>query len=142
MKNIFFLFTLILLFPILVGCQQEKQNPEVEVKETYYKNGTISSRTEYVNGVREGWHRVYAEDGTLVSEVNFVNGKMEGQLKAYYIDGAMKMIANYKNGVLEGETTSFFTNGKIRAIQKYEKNKLVYHKQFDIEGNVEFEESY
>jgi len=147
-----------LSFTVFAGCQEKKQEtrnssqlrPGVEVKKTddgevriqYNDRDKTRSETQYKNGKRNGYHRLYDENDVLLSEVTFVDGKMDGEFKSYYPDGSIKVLAYYKQGFLDGESLTYNLKGQVTLKEIYKKNKLIKSIRYKPNGKIEYEETF
>ena len=84
------------------------------VKKTY-KNGTVRSEKNVVNGKREGIAKTYYKSGKLKTEVTYKNDKKEGIEKGYYENGKLKFEKRYKHSVLNGQSKIYYKNGKLES---------------------------
>ncbi|GAB4292440.1 MAG: hypothetical protein Kow0098_12410 [Ignavibacteriaceae bacterium] len=119
-----------------------KKIDEGEVRVIYYDGGATRTETQYVNGIRNGFHRTYDEEGRLSSEATFVNDKMEGPFRAWYPNGKLKILAQYKAGKLHGESLSYNEEGQLIFRYTYENNKLKQTIKYDSNGNVEYIDNF
>ena len=53
----------------------------------YFKNGTVSSEGEYINGSKTGEWKYYLVNGGLKAIGNYVNDEMDGHWKWYRENG-------------------------------------------------------
>ena len=157
MFNKFLITAIVLMFTVLAGCQNKGDKtenfPAADSQKTeqsggedrvtkvhYYPSGAVETETEYVNGVRNGMHKLYDEEGHLISEVLYVNNKMEGMMRTYYPDGAIKVIVPYEKGLVNGEMLSYYPDGKIWRRGVYEQGKLISNKSYKPDGTLDFED--
>ena len=167
MFNKYLITVIVLSFTVFAGCQTKdehtgnqppvknqtaeqntNQDPPVEpagndsmvIKVRYYPSGAVETETEYVNGVRNGMHKLYDEQGNLLSEVRYVNNKMEGVMRTYYADGTLKVTVPYEKGLANGEMIIYYPDGKVWRRQIYDKGKMLSNKQYTPEGKLEFED--
>lgn len=83
----------------------------------YFKNGSLKSKTNYLNGKKDG-QEVFYSNGQIVKSVEYSRGKKNGQSKKFYANGEVKLIKYYKKGKLikkyrPGENADFTTNKNI-----------------------------
>lgn len=103
----------------------------------YYKDGTIESRHNYINGLENGRRTYYHSNGSIWAEVDYKNdlpwtaisyfsesgSKLDygtlirgnGTRKIYNAEGQMSAINNYKLGVLSGMQLRYNTNGSLSS---------------------------
>lgn len=97
----------------------------------YYENGNKLSEGNYVNGEKEGLHKMYYENGMLAKQDNFANiSPQSSQIitqsdnnTVFYKDGVIKLIILAPNG--EKVTNKGF--GKYVSV-----SKDVFFKSYDI----------
>lgn len=65
---------------------------------TYYDNGQLKKKANYVSGKLNGELLIYNENGNLTHKQNFKNGKFNGEVIEYDIKGEVKSRENYKHG--------------------------------------------
>ena len=160
-SNLFILtFYLFIAFPSIGDCQEKPEQSatdtnqvlsktniqtelvdSIEVK-TFYYDDNSKIQTQYQNGVRNGWTKNIDANGNITSEGTYVNNKMEGEFRAYYPDGKIFMKAFYKNGLLDGVTYVYFLNGKVQKETKYERNKIIFIREYDKDGNLLYEDKF
>ncbi len=64
---------------------------------SYFRNGNISEKSHYTNGVLNGEVLKYNDNGTLVSQTFYIDGKLSGAHKTYNNDGSCKIV-EYRAG--------------------------------------------
>ena len=121
---------------------QTEQTDSGEVRTMYFDGGETYTKTQYKNGVRNGFHRAYNSDGKLTSEATYVNDKLEGPFRSWYPNGQLKNLANYKAGKLDGESLYYNDAGKIVYRYTYDDNKLKKTIKYDKDGNVEYTDTF
>lgn len=159
-SNLFiFTFCFFITLPIIGGCQEKPEqsadtnqvlskantqtelSDSVEVKTIYY-NDKSKTQTQYQNGIRNGWTKYIDANGNITSEGTYVNNKMEGEFRAYYPDGKIMMKAFYKSGLLDDMAYFYFPNGKVQKETKYERNKILFIREYDKNGNLLYEDKF
>jgi antitoxin component YwqK of YwqJK toxin-antitoxin module len=105
-------------------------------KSSYYDNGQLKKKRNYVNGKKEGEWITYYENGKISLTENYLHGKKEGEcieynelgqisFKSNYINGVIMERINYENGrklfmVIyvngqeNGEQIDYYENGNIK----------------------------
>ena len=66
--------------------------------ESYYDNGQLSYKGNYVNGNRHGYWESYFSDGQLNYKGNYVNGKQHGYWDSYWDNGELDYKGFYDMG--------------------------------------------
>ncbi|MGB2466999.1 MAG: toxin-antitoxin system YwqK family antitoxin, partial [Crocinitomicaceae bacterium] len=64
----------------------------------YYRNGQISVRANFVDGLRDGDYTEYYYDGTIWETGRFIKGDYDGEYNTYFANGNLKSKEIYKNG--------------------------------------------
>ena len=101
----------------------ERINRSTKEVACYYKNGKISARIPFANGIFNGKHIIYYSNGQPLREINYINDYREGQSKYYYENGKLKELCNWLNGDRHGLYTLYFTNGQKQLEGHYLSNK-------------------
>ena len=63
--------------------------------------------------LRHGKGKQFYKDGTLLSDIDFVNGKFEGYGRYNYENGEY-YIGQWHNGLRHGKGKKYYKNGKIK----------------------------
>lgn len=125
MKQLFFLFTLNLLFIYNVFSQD-----------------TINQLDSL--GKKKGYWRVLHENGKIRYEGFFINGDPVGEIKRYYTGGILQANLNYKQNSPEAYAKLYYENGELAAEGKYfDKQKdstWNYYSSYD--GHLTLKENY
>ncbi len=94
----------------------ENYNNEGELhgeKITYYINGQIAEKKNYVNGKKEGLSIWYSERGIVLKELNYKNDMFNGLSKYYDADGKLVAEGYYRNDKKHG-VWMYTENGKTK----------------------------
>lgn len=78
---------------------------------------------DYVDGVREGWHKNYAEDGT-VTETPYHNDMKNGDETVYYPNKKPAQKTHYINDLKNGLEQKFREDGSLISAEYYVNDKL------------------
>ena len=89
-----------LLFLIITLLFSFNSFGQTEEKITYYESGAVYSKTNYLDGLRQGEKIMYYESGAVEYKGNFVDDLVQGEVIYYNKKGEIKEIMNYKDGVL------------------------------------------
>ena len=54
---------------------------------SYYKNGELHEKVNYIDGLKQGIEKSYYDNGQLFVEVNYIDDKKNGIFKSYHING-------------------------------------------------------
>lgn len=103
----------------------------LDIRNTYYSDGTVKSSGGYVDGKKEGTHRIYDEDGNIISgEVYKMgvktaegvvdqSGDYQGEWELYYDNGELRAKGDYENSLRTGDWVFYHLNGKVESEGKY-----------------------
>jgi antitoxin component YwqK of YwqJK toxin-antitoxin module len=61
----------------------------------YFRDGSVATEVDFLNGLRHGLTRLYSTDGKLASEVRFTEGARQGLSREWYGNGTLKSEATY-----------------------------------------------
>lgn len=123
--------------------QNINENGEVDGESiSYYKDGQLEAKGNYINGLRDGFWEFYWYTGQLRSKGNYKRGKFDGEWREY-IEGNLHLVKTYRFGILEGDSESYYSNGQLNWKGQYKNDQLegewVY---YDIHGNISEKGSY
>lgn len=124
-------------------------------KELDKSTGHISAVGPYLQGQKEGVHRIYDEEGNVVDGGIYAQGvllaegitddmgRRQKHWKFYYQTGDLKEEGGYKDGRRHGKWTYYFINGNVEQQGRFSKDKpdgywVWYHDN----GEVWREEEY
>ncbi|MFC5044583.1 toxin-antitoxin system YwqK family antitoxin [Aquimarina hainanensis] len=79
---------------------------------TYFLNGQLTEKTNYVEGKIEGIRIVYAEDGTKLKEYTYEKDQLHGSTKYYDAEGKISIEGNYKRDKKDG-IWNYYKDGKL-----------------------------
>lgn len=96
-----------------------------------FGNGALYRETEYLNGKKNGYEKLFSLDGVLRTQWNFKSGKKDGEQLAWFEDGSKRFRYNYKAGLLEGEQVEWHQNGIVFRRQ-------VFHNGFESEKKISY----
>ncbi|MBA3647601.1 MAG: toxin-antitoxin system YwqK family antitoxin [Chitinophagales bacterium] len=86
-----------------------------------YTDNYLSLEENYINGVLNGWRRVY-KNSVIAEEGGWKMGKRDSINRWYYEDGKESVEYNYTNGMIEGASKSFFESGQLKAEGTFRNN--------------------
>ena len=99
---------------------------------TYFENGSIHTKINYVNNVIDGLYETYysnddecGKPSLLASRYYIKNGKMDGLRVEYYPNGNIWLKCDYKNGVKDGVFEEYYEN---------DTDPILWHSGFYING--------
>jgi antitoxin component YwqK of YwqJK toxin-antitoxin module len=90
----------------------------------------------------------YFDNGSIQSKSNYLNGKYNGEQIRYYENGNIDHIQNFVNGIFHGISIWYFENQNILSETLYDMDKIVYRKEYwdnkniAEEGNKDFVKVY
>ena len=86
--------------------------PGIEIIETKYPTGRISSRKTYLNGQKHGPSEEWYPNGQQWYKHNYLNGLQHGLSESWYSDGQQWYRGNYLNGRRYDLFEGWYENGK------------------------------
>ncbi len=98
---------------------KEKKNGEIK---SYFKNGKIKTRINYINDVKDGAAVTYYENGNIKLSMFYKNGVKDGPASYYYENGKIYRESNYVDGELDGIRKNY-ENGRLTAEEPYKKGQ-------------------
>ncbi|MFN2422611.1 MAG: toxin-antitoxin system YwqK family antitoxin [Cryomorphaceae bacterium] len=103
----------------------------LDIRNTYYDDGTVKSTGGYVDGVKEGTHRLYDQEGNITAGELYSKGEKIGE---GIID---------RNGDYQGIWKLYFESGELKAEGEFENSKrtgdwIYYHKNGETEHKAKF----
>jgi antitoxin component YwqK of YwqJK toxin-antitoxin module len=85
------------------------------LREDFYENGTLRSKTIYKNGYLHGFIEDYHKNGNLKGVGEWRGNKLNGRYEDYYENGQLRkkttMMDNKMNGIIE----TYYENGEIES---------------------------
>ncbi|MCX8042552.1 MAG: toxin-antitoxin system YwqK family antitoxin [Desulfobacterota bacterium] len=100
----------------------------------YYRNGTLKTEHQRIDGKPEGESKDYYENGALFVVKNYKNGKIDGVAQMYYDTGELMKTMSFKNGILDGQTTVRYKSQKIKEELMYKNGKCIKRRCFSEQG--------
>jgi antitoxin component YwqK of YwqJK toxin-antitoxin module len=103
----------------------------LDLRNSYYPDGSVKSTGGYVDGKKEGTHRYYDIDGNIETAEIYSRGEKtaegiidekgdyQGFWKLYYDSGELKAEGEYENSNRIGEWTFYHKNGEVEHRAKY-----------------------
>lgn len=103
----------------------------LDIRNTYYSDGSIKSSGGYVDGKKQGVHRIYDETGKIASGEVYhqglktatgmvdQSGDYQGSWELYYEDGSVKAKGDYENNLRTGDWIFYHKNGTVESEGKY-----------------------
>jgi antitoxin component YwqK of YwqJK toxin-antitoxin module len=107
----------------------------------YDRNGYITDKTSYVDGVKQGKSISYYENGKIKSEQNYVDGETDGYYKEYYKDGKVMKEGPYVKDKYVGKWNYYYCDGKLQSSHFYKDDERDgWQQYFALNGKLDFEE--
>lgn len=88
------------------------------IQKTYFTNGKLAEKTNYMNGQKDGESLIYADNGKVTKELNYKNGELNGTAKYYTPKGIKTMEGQYTEGQKIG-SWKYFSDGKLEKEEDY-----------------------
>jgi len=92
------------------------------VLNTYYPNGKIQSKTDFVNGIPNGKSKFFFESGKEQGYVTMVDGQKNGELLFFHENGQIARKALFKNDIIVGVEKKYNQKGKIISDTYFKEN--------------------
>ncbi|WP_373058993.1 toxin-antitoxin system YwqK family antitoxin [Zunongwangia sp. H14] len=89
------------------------------LQKTYFRNGQLTEKTMYRDGLKNGESFVYSEGGRLLQELYFKNGELHGPATYYNAKGEKIIEGQYKEDLKSG-TWYYFENGEVKEEKHYQ----------------------
>ena len=90
-------------------------NQERDSTWTFFADGNVVSRQNYVRGNREGKKIVYYDNGKIYEETTFENDIENGPYRMYHANGKVKIKVDYVDGNREGKIVHYYSDGKLET---------------------------
>ncbi|WP_439132726.1 tetratricopeptide repeat protein [Polaribacter sp.] len=101
----------------------EKDRIEGEAIE-YYANGSIYSKSDYINGVLSGKKTIYYPNAKVSSVTEYFNSARNGVYKSYHPNGQLYENGQSVKAFYDGGWQMFYANGVLQSEFDYKKGKL------------------
>ena len=112
-------------------------DPNKNIQESFFTNGNLEYRAEFLNGKLDGTTKVWHEDGHLFSVSEYSNGLPNGKWKKFYASGNLLFEENYIFGKKDGFERWYYENGNIKSEQHFtddkEDSNII---RWDLDGNI------
>jgi antitoxin component YwqK of YwqJK toxin-antitoxin module len=82
---------------------------------SYYEAGTLSEKTPFKANKPEGISLQYYPNGSIQSKISYLAGQFHGTREDYDESGMLQYQGNYERGVLHGKEESFYPDGSLRS---------------------------
>jgi antitoxin component YwqK of YwqJK toxin-antitoxin module len=108
----------------------------------YYdsKEGFLSSKSYYVNGLQNGYGNYYYKNGSLSSRINYLDGEINGWCNRWFENGRLSYDCFYNHGKLDGVSKEWFENGQIKEISHYENGlRIGWQREYLENGTILYE---
>lgn len=105
--------------------------------ETWYDNGMLKTKCNYVNGQMHGSCESWNYYGNLFEKYNYVNGEKNGPYYQYHNNGRIACTCNYINNKADGPCESWHENGQMDNKYNF-LNGIIngLYESWDIDGNL------
>jgi antitoxin component YwqK of YwqJK toxin-antitoxin module len=82
---------------------------------SYFEEGTLSEKTPFKANKPEGISLRYYPNGSIESKIGYLAGKFHGIREDYDESGTLQYQGNYEQGELHGKEETFFPDGTLRS---------------------------
>lgn len=110
------------LFETQLRIDFEATPPQAEEEETAYHVSTDTLddlQRFYVEKLHKNVYRQFYEDGTIQSKVETAQGLRDGRYKEYYPSGKLKITGRFKDNLRTGRWRYYDENGKLLRKERY-----------------------
>ena len=149
--KLYFLIWCLILF---VSCNENKRqndwdefhkgnsmsNPEVRI--SYYDGDSRLKQIIRFNkfGQQDGIFQTFYENGNIKRIEYYIDGVPNGLKTVFYENGTIESVENYKDGLKDGCFYGYYETGEKRYEIKWRNNKRISAVEYDMSGNVVFQE--
>jgi antitoxin component YwqK of YwqJK toxin-antitoxin module len=114
---------------------EAKETVILDIRSTYYEDGSIKTTGTYTEGKKEGTHRVYDKQGNIINSFIYKQGNIigegivdesglyQGEWKFYFDSGEVKLEGEFIDSKKQGTWTYYYPNGKKKQVGKFKKGK-------------------
>ena len=88
------------------------------LQKTYFTNGQLAEKTNYLNGEKDGESLIYADNGNVMKQLNYKDGKLNGPAYYFTASGEKSIDGFYSKGVKTG-TWKYYKDGKLDEEKEY-----------------------
>ena len=92
---------------------------------SFYPNGIMAVRNEYVAGKKHGVCSKWFPDGTISYESEYLKGKKEGSTKTWWRNGNLRSESQLKAGVSQGIQKQWYKSGALFKVRNLVNGKEV-----------------
>ncbi len=113
------------------------------VSEKFLNIKQLKSETDYIDGKKDGLHKVWFENGNLRAQGNYKEGKRVGLHKTWSKNGHLFFEGNYNEGKEVGVRKFWHENGQLYGEENYNDGmKVGLWKEWYENGQIKKEENY
>lgn len=91
---------------------------------SYYPNGLIHTKRNYLQGLEHGRFEAFDRDGNLTSQIHYKYGKLDGEFTAYHDNGKIREHGYYQSGELTDTLKIWYENGVKESLIAYGGGRL------------------
>lgn len=88
------------------------------LQKTYFPNGKLAEKTNYVHGKKDGESFIYADNGQVTKELYYKDGELHGPANYYTPKGIKIIEGQYSEGRKTGNW-KYFSEGKLEREEDY-----------------------
>ena len=152
MKQITFLFTIVILLTLGIGCQNKNQKSSSTQKESsenikaapdtgwtgikqYFSGGRLVKEVTFKNGIRNGLMKTFDASGLLYQTFWYENGQKQDTGKWFWPDGKVFRKTPFKDDSAHGIQLQYYKNGAVRAKLEFKNGiRTPYLEEFESNG--------
>ncbi|MGA8854771.1 MAG: aspartic peptidase [Christiangramia sp.] len=88
------------------------------LQKTYFTNGQLAEKTNYVEGKKHGESLIYADNGQVTKRLHYKKGELDGPATYYTTEGVKTIEGTYKDGRKYGNW-KYYSEGKLEREEDY-----------------------
>ena len=113
----FSIYVLVFGATLNLCCCNNNKTPTVEKK--YFESGELKSIGTFYGNLLDGPYTTYYLNGKMQYKANWVLGRLTGPLFSYYNTGILSSKAQMKDGKRNGMLYTYYRNGSLKERVKY-----------------------
>ncbi len=88
------------------------------LQKTYFTNGQLAEKTNYINGEKNGESFIYADNGKIMKQLHYKNGELNGPACYFTATGEKSIEGHYTAGEKTG-TWKYYKDEKLDEEKEY-----------------------
>ena len=104
--------------------------------QSWYDDGQLKERFEYVNSNRHGTYQSWHTNGHLLEQCEYMNGNRHGTYQCWYNNGHLLEQYEYVNDCIHGIRERWTIDGSLCSIRQYDHGVLLLRVSFGDEVEI------